>query len=98
MACSTSPGLPVHKLTVPREERIVLRCACDGDKGFLKVERAQFFHCVRPEIDADAESANIGGCLEDSNAACRHRRMDGERQRQSADAAANDHNVHEPRP
>ena len=89
-----SPRLAVDELAVAGEERVVLRLAGDRGERVLEPERAQLLHGMRPEIDADAERADLGRRLEHPDAGGGLRGMGGQRQRQSADAAADDDQLH----
>ena len=90
----TPPRLAIDELPVPGEERIVLRLAGARRQGLLQPQRAQLLHGVRPEIDADAERADLGRRFEHADAARGAGRMERQRQRQSADAAADDQDFH----
>ncbi len=87
------PRLAVDELAVAGEERVVLRLAGDRDERVLQPQRAQLLDRVRPEIDADAERVDFRRRLVDADAPRCAGRMQAERQRQSADAAADDDDV-----
>ena len=89
------PRLAIDQLTVAGEERVVLRLAGDRGERILQPQRAQLLDGVRAEVDADAERVDLGRGLEDSDAPGGAGRVQGERQRQPADAAADDDDVHE---
>ncbi len=88
------PRLAIDQLAVAREERVVLRLARNRRELVLQAERAQLLDRVRPEIDADAERKNFGCGLEHADAARGAAGMHGQRQRQPADAASDDDDVH----
>ncbi len=90
------PGLAVDQLAVAGEEGIVLRLAGNFRERVLQSERAQLLDRVRPEIDADPERPDVGRGLEHADAAGHFGGVDGQRQRQSADAAADDDDLHDP--
>ena len=90
------PRLAVDELAVAGEEGIVLRLAGDRRKRILEPELAQLLHRMRSEIDPDPERADIGGGLEHPDAGGRRRGVSGKRQRQTADAAADDDQLHNP--
>ena len=90
------PGLAVDELAVAGEEGIVLRLAGDRRERVLQPERAQLLDRVRPEIDADPERADFRRRLEHPDPARHIGGVDGQRQRQSADAAADDDDLHDP--
>jgi hypothetical protein len=94
VARSKAPRLAIDELAVAREKSIVLRCASRSNECVLKAERAQLLDRVRSQIDADAESMQVGSGLEDSDALRRFRGVNGKRQRQSADAPADDDEIH----
>jgi hypothetical protein len=94
VARSKAPRLAIDELAVAREEGIVLRCASRSNECVLKAERAQLLDRVRSQIDADAESMQVGSGLEDSDALRCFRAMNRKRQRQSADAPADDDEIH----
>ena len=89
-----APRLAVDQLAVAGEERIVLRLAGDRRERVLQAERAQLLDRMRAEIDADPERADLGRGLEHPDPAGGSRGVDGERQRQPADAAADNDDVH----
>src|SRR5260370_22586506 len=66
----------------------------DGDAVELRqqAERSQFANAMRQDVDADAELLHFRGRLEDS--AGNVELMQGQRQRQSPDAASRDQDVH----
>ena len=90
------PRLAVDELAVAGEEGVVLRLAGDRGKRVLQPERAQLLHRMRPEIDPDPERADIRGGLEHPDAVGGLRGVGGQRQRQPADAAADDDQFHNP--
>ena len=94
MAGRQPPRLAVDKLAVAREEGVILRLAGDRGERILQAERAQFLDRMRSEIDADAERTDLRRRLENSDSAGHAGCVDGQRQRQAANAAANDDHVH----
>jgi hypothetical protein len=94
VARSKAPRLAIEELAVSREEGVILRCASRSNECALETERAQLLDRVRSQIDADAESMQVGSSLEDSDAMRRFRAMNRKRQRQSADAPADDDEIH----
>jgi hypothetical protein len=95
MSGRLAPGLAIDELAVPGEERIVLRLARGRDQLVFKTESAHLLHRMGAEIDADAERAQLGRGLEYADAGGSLGGVKGERQRQPADTAANDDDVHE---
>src|SRR5581483_9968090 len=94
MAGRLAPRLAINELTLPGEEGVVLRQAGHRHQRAFKAERAEFLHRVWTDIDADAEGADIRRRLEDPDLAVRRRCMDRQRQRQAANTAANNQDVH----
>src|SRR6266851_4739724 len=89
-----SPRLAVDQLAVAGEEGVVLRLAGDRRERIFQAERAQLFHRMRTEIDADAERTDLRRRLEHANALRAARGVTSQRQRQPADAAADNDDVH----
>ena len=98
MSGGAPPRLAVDELAVPGEEGIVLRLAGHRRKRVLQAERAEFLHRMRAEIDADPERADIGRRLEYADAVGGLGGMRRQRQRQSANAAADDDEIQGPAP
>ena len=90
------PGLAIDELAVAGEEGIVLRLAGDRRERVLQPERAQLFDRMRSEIDPDPERADVRRRLEDPNPARHVSGMGSQRQRQPADASADDDQIHAP--
>ena len=86
--------LAIDELAVPGEEGVVLRLAGGRDQRVLEPERAQLLHRMRADVDADAERPHFGRGLEHPDAARHARGVQRQRQRQPADAAADDDRVH----
>ena len=91
---SQPPGLAVDQLAVAGEEGVVLRLAGDRRQRVLQAQRAELLDRVRPEIDADPERMDLGRRLEHPDAPGAAAGVDRERQRQAADAAADNDDVH----
>ena len=89
-----APGLAVDQLAVAGEERVVLRLAGDRRQRLLQAKRAELLDRMRAEIDADPERVDFGRRLEHPDAAGAAAGVDRERQRQAADAAADNDDVH----
>ena len=96
MSGRESPWLAVDELAVAGEEGVVLRLAGDRRERVLEPELAQLLHRMRAEIDPDPERADIRRGLEHPDAGGGLRGVGGKRQRQSADAAADDDQLHKP--
>jgi hypothetical protein len=91
-----SPRLAIDQLAVARKEGIVLGLAGDRRERALEPQIAQLLDRMRPEINADPEREDFRRGLEHADAARRLGGVDGQRQRQPANAAADDDELHGP--
>jgi hypothetical protein len=79
---------------VAGEEGVVLRLAGHRRQRVLQAERAELLDRMRSEIDADPERVDRGRRLEHPDAAGAAAGVDRQRQRQAADAATDNDDVH----
>src|SRR5690606_13393691 len=85
--------LLVDELAESVEEAAIAVLDAGLEQRVGKAQRGEFAHRVRQERDADAELLQFGGAL--INRASDPARLEIERQRQTADSAADDRNLHE---
>src|ERR1700680_3431739 len=82
----------VNQLPEAVEETAFTVLDAGGKQRFTEAKRAEFAHCMRQQRDADAESLDRRRALIDARGDAAL--MEIKRERKSADAAADDCNIH----